>query len=178
MGSSDVLRKTTGGSGDAAPTAVRLRRVSGSVLAAPAAVVLAVVPKVVSMLGATSTAGGDPADARAGHRVSVAAAERMLRSDILRGAHLSVGDRPGDRHRRRAHPDRRTDCARRCQAADQRGVVCVVLACRSPAAAGRLVAGHGVFGRPGGVHLPAGGSRPHATAVAHVARGRRRCICV
>lgn len=177
MGSSNVLREEAirrGGSRDARVAGVLLRRRMRAV-PTPAAVVVVQVPVLV----ARTTADGDQAGARAGRRVPVATAQRLLPGDLLRGADLPVDDRRRGDRRRRAVPDGRADRDGRGAAADQRGVVRAVDARRPPAAVDRLVAGHGVLGRSGGVHLSARRGhprRPRAAAVAAGAPGRRRRV--
>lgn len=138
-----------------------------------------------------AAADRDQAGSRAGHRVPVAAAERLLPGDVLRDAghpHGDGSDRCGRDQRRPAEPDGHADRAGSGAADGQRGRVRAVPARRPPAAADRVLAGHGVLGRAGGAHLPActgrarrlrrlriGGpdGRPGAGASAPVGRHRR-----
>lgn len=126
--------------------------------------------EVVRLVAFAAAADRDPAGARAGHGVPVAATERLLPGDILRGARHAVGGVHRQRRRTVLGHGRDGGAGRR-PAADQRGGVRAVHARRTPAAAHRVVVGHGVLGRPGGADL-----RPDGRAA--VAAGGRRGVRV
>lgn len=98
-----------------------------------------------------AAANGDRASARAGHCVPVAATERLLPGDILRGARHPVGGRHGRGWTVLRHGH--DGDVGHGPVADQRCGVRVVPARRTPAAVDRVVVGYGVFGRSGGADL-------------------------
>jgi len=117
-----------------------------------------------------AAADGDPARARAGHRVPIAAAEWLLPGDILRSACAAVGGRH-HRARRTVLRNGSDGGAGRCPSVDQRGGVRAVRVHRTPAVADRVVVSHGVLSRPSGAD-----SRPNGDAA--VAADRRFGVCV